>query len=121
VGWSVRQVVHHFPDSDLNAYVRLKLVLTENEPTIKTYHEELWAALPDSRDTPVEVSLVLQDALHQRWVVLLRSLRTEDFFRRLRHPTHGATSVDNLINLYAWHGCHHVAHITSLRERESWK
>ncbi len=120
-GWTVRQVVHHLPDSDLNAYIRLKLALTENEPTIKTYEEELWAELADSRDTPVEVSLALQEALHQRWDVLLRSLRAEDFSRHMRHPAHGLTSIDNMVNLYAWHGRHHVAQITSLREREGWK
>jgi uncharacterized damage-inducible protein DinB len=120
-GWTVRQVVHHMPDSHMNSYVRLKLALTENEPTIKTYEEELWAELADSRDTPVEVSLALFEALHQRWVVLLQSMRAEDFSRRLRHPVLGAMSVDNLVNIYAWHGRHHVAHITSLREREGWK
>jgi uncharacterized damage-inducible protein DinB len=120
-GWTVRQVVHHMPDSHMNSYVRLKLALTENEPTIKTYEEELWAELADSRDTPVEASLALFEALHQRWVVLLQSMRAEDFSRRLRHPVLGAMSVDNLVNIYAWHGRHHVAHITSLREREGWK
>lgn len=120
-GWTVRQVVHHLPDSDLNAYIRVKLALTENEPTIKTYEEDLWAGLADSRDTPVEVSLALLEALHQRWDVLLRSLRAEDVSRRMRHPAHGLTSIDNMVNLYAWHGRHHVAQITSLREREGWK
>jgi uncharacterized damage-inducible protein DinB len=120
-GWSVRQVVHHLPDSHMNSYVRLKLALTEDEPAIKTYEEERWAELADSRDTPVEVSLALFEALHQRWEVLLRSMRAEDFSRRLRHPKLGAMPVDNLLGIYAWHGRHHVAHITSLREREGWK
>jgi len=120
-GWTVRQVVHHMPDSDLNAYIRLKLALTEDEPVIKTYEEELWAELADSRDTPVEVSLALQEALHLRWDVLLRSMRAEDFSRRMRHPVRGLTSIDNLLGIYAWHGRHHAAHITSLREREGWK
>jgi uncharacterized damage-inducible protein DinB len=120
-GWTVRQVVHHLPDSHMNSYIRLKLALTENEPTIKAYEEQLWAELADSRDTPDEVSLTLLEALHQRWEVLLRSMRAEDFSRRLRHPVLGAMPVDNLVNLYAWHGRHHVAHITSLREREGWK
>jgi len=120
-GWTVRQVVHHLPDSHMNSYVRLKLALTENEPTIKPYEENLWAELADSRETPVEVSLSLLEALHHRWEILLRSLRTQDFARRLRHPVLGAMTVDNLVSLYAWHGRHHVAHITSLREREGWK
>lgn len=120
-GWTVRQVVHHLPDSHMNSYIRLKLALTENEPTIKTYEENLWAELADSRDTPIEVSLTLLEALHERWGVLLRSMRAEDFSRRMRHPTHGTITVDHLVNLYAWHGRHHVAHITSLREREGWK
>jgi len=102
-GWTVRQVVHHMPDSDLNAYIRLKLALTEDEPVIKTYEEELWAELADSRDTPVEVSLALQEALHLRWDVLLRSMRAEDFSRRMRHPVRGLTSIDNLLGIYAWH------------------
>src|ERR1035438_6599721 len=85
-GWTVRQVVHHLPDSHMNSYVRLKLALTENEPTIKAYEEQLWAELPDSRDTPIEVSLTLLEALHQRWEILLRSIRAEDFSRTLRHP-----------------------------------
>jgi uncharacterized damage-inducible protein DinB len=120
-GWTVRQVVHHLPDSHMNSYVRLKLALTENEPTIKGYEEQLWAELADSRDTPVEVSLTLLEALHQRWGILLRSLRPEDFSRTLRHPALGVMPIDNLVNLYAWHGRHHVAHITALREREGWK
>jgi hypothetical protein len=120
-GWTVRQVVHHVPDSHMNAYVRLKLALTEDEPTIKPYEEALWADLQDSRDTPVEISLALLEALHHRWDVLLCSLRSEDFCRRLRHPASGVVTLDNMVNHYAWHGCHHVAHVTSLREREGWK
>lgn len=120
-GWTVRQVVHHLADSDMNAYIRLKLALTENEPTIKTYEENLWAELADSCEAPVEVSLALHEALHERWGILLRSMRAEDFSRLLRHPEHGAMSADNLVSLYAWHGRHHIAHITSLREREGWK
>jgi len=120
-GWTVRQLVHHMPDSHMNSYIRLKLALTENEPTIKAYEEDLWAQLGDSRDTPVEISLALFEALHHRWSILLRSMRTEDFSRRLRHPVNGAMSIDNLVGIYSWHGRHHVAHITSLREREGWK
>jgi len=120
-GWTVRQVVHHVPDSHLNSYVRFKLALTENEPTIRPYDEALWAKLRDSRDTPVEVSLSLLESLHHRWEVLLRSLGPEDFSRRLRHPEHGPMTLDDLLGSYAWHGRHHVAHITSLRTREGWK
>jgi hypothetical protein len=120
-GWTVRQVVHHLPDSHMNAYIRFKLALTENEPTIKPFDEALWAKLADSRDTPIEVSLALLDALHHRWDVLLRSMQPEDFARRLRHPQHGLLTLDGMVGMYAWHGRHHVAHITSLREREGWK
>ncbi len=120
-GWTVRQVVHHIPDSHLNSYVRFKLALTETEPTIKTYDEASWADLADSRETPIEVSLALLEALHHRWVVLLHSLRPVDFARRLRHPDRGLVTLDDLVGLYAWHGRHHVAHITSLREREGWR
>lgn len=120
-GWTVRQVVHHVPDSHLNSYVRFKLALTENEPTIRPYDEALWAKLQDSRDTPVEVSLSLLESLHHRWEVLLRSLGPEDFSRRLRHPVQGPMTLDDMLGSYAWHGRHHVAHITSLRDREGWK
>jgi hypothetical protein len=120
-GWTVRQVVHHVPDSHMNSYVRFKLALTESEPTIKPYDEALWANLADSQETPVEVSLTLLEALHHRWIVLLRSMRTKDFARRLLHPERGAMTLDDMVWLYAWHGRHHVAHITSLREREGWK
>ena len=120
-GWTVRQVVHHVPDSHMNSYVRFKLALTEDEPTIRPYDEALWAKLRDSRDTPIEVSLALLEALHHRWDVLLRSLRAEDFARRLRHPSMGTMTLDDMVFHYAWHGRHHVAHITSLRTREGWK
>src|SRR6202045_1711957 len=93
-GWTVRQVAHHVPDSHMNSYVRLKLALTEKEPTIKPYEEGLWAELPDSRETPVEVSLGLLEFLHLRWDILLRSLQPEDFARRLRHPALGIMTVD---------------------------
>jgi uncharacterized damage-inducible protein DinB len=121
-GWSVRQVVHHAADSHLNAYIRTKLALTENEPTIKPYDEAAWAKLADSRDThtPVEVSVSIIDNVHQRWLTLLRSLSEEDFARTFRHPEHGVRTLDWLVGLYAWHGRHHTAHITSLRERNGW-
>jgi hypothetical protein len=119
-GWTVRQVVHHVPDSHLNAYLRCKWALTEEEPQIKTYDEGLWAELPDSRTVPVEVSLALLDSLHKRWVGLLRALSPADFQKALRHPEHGLITLDQILGLYAWHGDHHVAHITTLRERMGW-
>lgn len=120
-GWTVRQVVHHLPDSHLNSYVRFKLALTEREPTIKPYDEAAWADLEDSVATPVEVSLGLLESLHSRWVVLLRSLAPEDLARTFRHPELGSVSLGKNIALYAWHGRHHVAHITGLRERMGWR
>jgi hypothetical protein len=119
-GWTVRQVIHHVPDSHLNSYVRFKLALTEHEPIVKTYDEAAWALTADSRETPIEVSLFLLDNLHARWIVLLRSLKPSDFARTLRHPELGLIDLDRYIALYAWHGKHHVAHITRLRERMGW-
>jgi len=119
-GWTVRQVAHHVPDSHLNAYVRFKLALTEPEPTIKPYAEDLWARLPDTPATPVDVSLTLLESLHNRWVRLLRSLKPEDWKRSFRHPELGLVSLEKNLALYAWHGRHHVAHITSLRQRSDW-
>ncbi len=119
-GWTVRQVVHHVPDSHMNAYIRWKLALTEDNPTIKVYRQDLWAGLADSLETPVEVSLSLLEGLHDRWVRLLRSLAPEDFTRPLTHPENGPMTLDGLLVLYAWHGRHHVAHIAGLRERRGW-
>lgn len=119
-GWSVRQVVHHLPDSHLNSYIRFKLALTEDEPTIKPYAEDRWAELPDSKATPIEVSLTLLDSLHDRWVRLLRSLTPEQWKRSFRHPDLGLMPLEKALALYAWHGKHHVAHITELRKRMSW-
>lgn len=120
-GWTVKQVVHHVPDSHLNAYVRFKLALTEDEPTIKPYNEAAWAELADSRRVPVEVSLELLDALHLRWVTILRSMDAADFRRGLVHPEQKKVlTLEQMLALYAWHGRHHVAHITSLRQREGW-
>jgi DinB superfamily len=119
-GWTVRQVAHHVPDSHVNAYIRTKLALTEDEPTIKPYAEDRWAQLADTQATPVEVSLALLDSLHDRWVRLLRSLQPEDWKRTFRHPDLGPVSLEKNLALYAWHGRHHVAHITSLRERNGW-
>lgn len=119
-GWTVRQVTHHIADSHLNSYIRFRLALTEDEPTIKPYQEDLWANLFDARSAPVEVSLALIESLHERWVLLLRSLKQEDFARTFRHPELGVVSLDRNLGLYAWHGRHHVAHITELRRREGW-
>jgi len=120
-GWTVKQVAHHLPDSHMNAYVRFKLALTEHEPTIKTYAEAAWAELADSRRVPIEVSLDLLDALHLRWVPLLSSMGPADFERGLVHPEHGRVlTLKQMLGLYAWHGRHHVAHITSLKKREGW-
>lgn len=120
-GWTVRQVVHHLPDSHVNAYTRIKLALTENEPTIKPYDEARWAELPDGRTAPVEISLTLLECLHRRWVLLFRALGSEDFGRGFRHPEHGRTiGLDEVLAMYAWHGRHHVAQITSLRSRMGW-
>jgi uncharacterized damage-inducible protein DinB len=119
-GWTVRQVVHHMPDSHLNSYVRFKLALTEDEPTIKPYAEDRWAELADTKTTPIEVSLTMLDSLHDRWVRLLRSLSPEEWTRTFRHPALGAMTLEKTLALYAWHGKHHVAHITSLRQRNGW-
>ena len=119
-GWTVRQVVHHVPDSHLNSYCRFKLALTEDEPTIKAYHEDRWAELDDSRTTPIEVSLAMLGALHHRWVLLLKSLAPADFARTFRHPEIGVISLAQNVCLYAWHGRHHAAQITALRERMEW-
>ncbi len=120
-GWTVRQVVHHVPDSHMNAYVRFRLALTETEPTIKPYDEARWAELADAKSAPIEPSLTLLDSLHQRWVLLLRSLSPADWAKKFRHPERGVMTLDEQLALYAWHGRHHVAHITSLRERNAWR
>lgn len=119
-GWTVRQVIHHVPDSHLNSYIRFKLALTEDEPTIKPYMEDRWAQLADSRLTPIETSLTLLDSLHQRWVLLLRSFTGDDWKRTFRHPEMGLLSLDKTVALYSWHGRHHVAHITALRASKGW-
>jgi hypothetical protein len=119
-GWTVRQVVHHVPDSHLNSYTRFKLALTEEEPTIKPYDEARWAQLGDYSSTPVEVSLVLLEKLHERWVKLLESMSAADFERAFRHPELGLVRLDQNLALYSWHSRHHVAHITGLRRRMGW-
>lgn len=119
-GWTVRQVVHHLPDSHVNSYMRFKLAATEERPMIRTYHEERWAELDDGRNGPIEVSLLFLEALHRRWVLFLRSLTDEDLQRTFKHPEWGEVTMEKAIAMYAWHGRHHVAHITSLRERMGW-
>ena len=119
-GWTVRQVVHHVPDSHMNAYIRFKLALTEEQPPIKPYDQAAWASLPDS-SAPIEVSLQLLAALHSRWVDVLQAMRASDFGRTLYHPEHGVVTLDRMLAMYAWHSNHHLAHITSLRERMGWK
>ena len=119
-GWTVRQVVHHVADSHMNAYVRFKLAITEDTPTIKPYNEAAWARVADSARTPIGTSLTLLDALHQRWVVLMESFAEPDFSRKVVHPEHGPITVDWMLQMYAWHGRHHTAHVSELRKRENW-
>jgi len=119
-GWTVRQVVHHLPDSHLNAYIRFKLALTEQEPTIKPYEQQLWAELPDSKTAPIDMSLDLLESLHRHWVLMLRAMTPADFARTLRHPELGVVRLDRYLASYAWHGRHHVAHITELRKAKGW-
>ena len=120
-GWTVRQVVHHLPDSHLNSYIRLKLALTEDQPIIKPYDENEWSNLADARTAPPEISLDLFESLHRRFVMVLRSLEPRDRDRTFVHPEIGVVSLEKNIALYAWHGRHHVAHITSLAERLGWR
>jgi uncharacterized damage-inducible protein DinB len=121
-GWTVRQVVHHVPDSHMNAYVRYRLALTEDEPTVKGYEEDRWAELADARGARIETSLALLAALHERWVVLLRSLSAKDFERGFVQPQTGRRmSLGQTLALYSWHGRHHTAQITSLAERRGWR
>jgi uncharacterized damage-inducible protein DinB len=118
-GWTVRQVAHHLPDSHMNAYMRFKWGLTEDTPAIKTYEEKDWAKTPEI-GAPIAMSLDLLTALHQRWVTLLRAMRPADFARTIQHPEWGKPSLDSMLALYAWHGRHHTAHVTTLRQRMGW-
>jgi hypothetical protein len=119
-GWTMRQLAHHLPDSHINSYVRFRLALTETEPMIKPYDQERWAELGDARTAPVEISLDLLECLHRRWVLLLRSLAPTDWKRAFRHPEIGLVTLEQNAALYAWHGRHHIAQITSLRRRMGW-
>ena len=121
-GWTVRQVAHHLPDSHMNATLRFRLALTEDHPAIRPYDEDKWARLPDARTAPVETSVRLFEALHERWVPLLRAMSAGDFARGLVHPEHpDGMTLEKLLALYAWHGQHHVAQIEQLRERRGWR
>jgi DinB family protein len=119
-GWTVRQVVHHVPESHMNAYIRFKLALTEDEPTIKPYMEDRWAETGDVKATSPEISLALLDPLHERWVQLLRSMKPQEWKRSFHHPELGVVPLEKSLALYAWHGRHHVAHITELRKSKGW-
>jgi uncharacterized damage-inducible protein DinB len=119
-GWTVRQLAHHVPDSHMNAYIRFKLALTEDEPTIRPYMEDRWAELPESKQAPIDVSLALLDSLHQRWTLVLGNISDADWKRTFRHPELGTLSLEKNLALYAWHGRHHVAHVTTLREKMGW-
>ena len=118
-GWTVRQLAHHVPDSHMNSYIRFKLALTEDNPVIKPYEERLWAELADSK-LPIEGSLVLLERLHERWVALLKSMDEAAWKRSFKHPALGDMPLPTALALYAWHGNHHVAHVTALRERMAW-
>src|SRR5450432_2039882 len=119
-GWTVRQVVHHLPDSHMNSYMRFRLALTEDSPLIKPYEEAFWAELPDAKTAPLAPSLTLLEGLHARFVLLLKSLSEADFAKTFRHPVLGEKRLDWTLGLYAWHSLHHVAHINNLRKREGW-
>jgi hypothetical protein len=119
-GWTVRQVVHHVPDSHMNAFIRLKLALTEDTPMIKPYDQTAWAQLEDARSTPIETSLTLLDCVHDRWARVLHAMSPSDFARELNHPENGMMTLDQLLAMYDWHGKHHVAHIVNLRARNNW-
>ena len=120
-GWTVKQLVHHVADSHMNAYIRFKLGLTELNPAIKTYDEGAWANLSDTQNLPVNISLTLLHALHARWVEVLKGISTENWNRTVYHPEQKKEiTLWHLLGMYAWHGKHHVAHVTALRERMKW-
>ena len=116
-GWTARQLIHHFADSHLNSYARFRLALTEDKPTIKPYDEKAWAELPDGKSAPVELSLALIEGLHQRWVLLLKSLSEEQWHREFVHPEHGAMALDSTLAMYAWHCRHHLGHLAMIRAK----
>lgn len=121
-GWTVQQLVHHIADSHMNAYIRFKLALTENNPTIKPYDEAAWANLKDTEEIPINISLTLLHALHIRWCAVIRAIKPEEWNRTVFHPaTNKEMTIWHLLGMYAWHGRHHTAHITGLNERMGWK
>ncbi|TAF44203.1 MAG: putative metal-dependent hydrolase [Sphingobacteriales bacterium] len=121
-GWTIRQVVHHCADSHMNSLTRLKLTLTENQPTIKPYYEDRWAELIDTKNMLIEPSLKILEGIHKRWTVLLNNLTAEQYERIFIHPEHGKTfRIDENIGVYAWHCNHHLAHITETKKRYNWK
>jgi len=121
-GWTIRQVVHHCADSHMNSLIRLKLTLTEDQPTVKPYYEERWAELADSKNMPIEPSLKMIEGIHERWTVLLNNLSESDYSKIFIHPEHGkAFRIDENIGMYAWHCNHHLAHITETKKRNNWK
>ncbi|MEJ7766323.1 MAG: YfiT family bacillithiol transferase [Chitinophagaceae bacterium] len=120
-GWTIQQVIHHMPDSHMNAYMRFKLALTEEMPTIKPYEEGAWANLSDTKNVPINVSLTLLHALHTRWVELMGNMMEDDWQKKLIHPQHNKEiTLWSMLATYSWHGKHHLAHITSLRDRMGW-
>jgi len=120
-GWSVKQLVHHVADSHMNAYIRFKLGLTENNPTIKPYNEAAWATLSDTKNLPINLSMTLLFALHTRWVEVLSSIAKEDWNRTVYHPEQNKEiTLWHLLGMYAWHSRHHTAHVTALRQRMNW-
>lgn len=120
-GWTVKQLVHHVADSHMNAYIRFKLGLTEDNPTIKPYEEKLWAEMNDSKVVPINVSLTILHAVHQRWVEVLKAIKPNEWERTIVHPEHGRQmTLWFLLGMYAWHSKHHTAHVTALRERMGW-
>ncbi|MBX3296173.1 MAG: putative metal-dependent hydrolase [Acidobacteria bacterium] len=118
-GWSLRQTVHHVADSHVNAYCRFKLALTETDPTIRPYHEDRWAELPD-KDLEIEPSLKIIEGVHAHWTALLEAMSDEDYRRELEHPESGRWRLEDMLGLYAWHSRHHTAHLTTTRERNGW-
>ena len=119
-GWTVRQLVHHLADSHIHSYVHCRLALTEEKPTIKAYDPAAWAELADARSAPIGPSLAMLSATHERWALLLRSLSESEFARPFHYPEEGDIDLDVTLQIYAWHGKHHIAHITGLRERNGW-
>lgn len=119
-GWSIRQVIHHIADAHINGYVRIKLALTEDKPLVKTFNEEKWADLKDGKQAPIDLSLSLLAAVNSRLVILLKSLKSEDFKKEFNHPENGKVPIEQFIQHYSWHGNHHIAQIMSLRKKMNW-